>query len=123
MAFADTRSTDQTLGAFTANTVRGDVLETPQRKSVLDGNDAVAFADKAVGALTRRRTRWREGGAQQPAVNDSKCAKAGTDRSVQAAAGEFYRLERLTADVCLRQSGGENVYRNARKEAQRLWSN
>ncbi|MFZ1660102.1 MAG: hypothetical protein WAT61_14850 [Flavobacteriales bacterium] len=52
MAFADTRGTDQTLGAFLANTVRGDVLETPQRKSVLDGHDALAFADKAVGALT-----------------------------------------------------------------------
>ncbi|MGV9011968.1 MAG: hypothetical protein ACOH13_05185 [Flavobacteriales bacterium] len=52
LAFADTRGTSQSLGTFVANTVRGEVLETPQRKALLDGSDAMALANKAVGALT-----------------------------------------------------------------------
>ena len=42
----------QDLGTFVANTVRGQVLETPKRGADLDGKDVLAFADKAIGAVT-----------------------------------------------------------------------
>lgn len=42
----------QDLGTFVANTLRGKMLHTPQRKAVLDGSDALAFADKAIDAVT-----------------------------------------------------------------------
>lgn len=41
--------TGQTLGGFMVNTLRREVLESPQRKSGLDGKDAWAMADKALG--------------------------------------------------------------------------
>jgi hypothetical protein len=52
LAFAGTRRTDRSLAAFVANTLRNDVLDKPQRPATLDGDDALALADKALGAVT-----------------------------------------------------------------------
>ncbi|MBK7286147.1 MAG: hypothetical protein IPI95_03050 [Flavobacteriales bacterium] len=49
---SDTHGSSQDLGTFVANTLRGKVLETPERKAELDGSDVLAFADKAIGAVT-----------------------------------------------------------------------
>lgn len=45
-------SRSETVGTFVANKVRNVVLDEPQRATVLDGNDALAAADKALGAIT-----------------------------------------------------------------------
>lgn len=55
MAMVDTRSAGQSLGTFVANAVRGEVLAAPKRADKLDGDDALALADKAVGAVTGGR--------------------------------------------------------------------
>jgi hypothetical protein len=55
LAVVDTRNTGQSLGTFVANTVRGEVLSAPERAEVLDGQDALAFADKAIGTVTGGR--------------------------------------------------------------------
>ncbi|MBP8823371.1 MAG: hypothetical protein KBH07_06990 [Flavobacteriales bacterium] len=52
LAMAGTHGTDQSLGAFVANAFRNDVLDKPQRTATLDGDDALALADKALGAVT-----------------------------------------------------------------------
>ncbi len=45
-------SQGQNLAVFAANQLRGDVLATPKRSSRLDGNDLLAMADRAVGAIS-----------------------------------------------------------------------
>ncbi len=55
LAMVDTRSAGQSLGTFVANTVRGEVLAAPKRAEGLDGTDALALADKAVGTVTGGR--------------------------------------------------------------------
>lgn len=55
LAVVDTRNTGQSLGTFVANAVRGEVLSAPKRAEVLDGQDALAFADKAIGTVTGGR--------------------------------------------------------------------
>ncbi len=42
----------ENVGTFLANKVRSDVLDAPKRASELDGNDALAMVDKAIGAVT-----------------------------------------------------------------------
>lgn len=42
----------QDLAVFAANQLRGDVLATPKRSSGLDGNDLLAMADRAIGAVS-----------------------------------------------------------------------
>jgi hypothetical protein len=42
----------QDLGTFIANEVRDDVLDAPRRPEELDGTDALAMADRAIGAIT-----------------------------------------------------------------------
>lgn len=49
---ARTQGSTQDLGTFVANTLRGKILETPERGTELDGSDVLAFADKAIGAVT-----------------------------------------------------------------------
>lgn len=40
------------LATFVANTVRGEVLDAPERNTALDGDDAVAMVDKGLHAIT-----------------------------------------------------------------------
>lgn len=49
---ANSEGSNQDLGTYVANALRGKVLETPQRRSALDGDDALAIADKAISAVT-----------------------------------------------------------------------
>ncbi len=49
---SSTVSQGQDLAVFAANQLRGDVLATPKRSSGLDGNDLLAMADRAVGAVS-----------------------------------------------------------------------
>lgn len=49
---SSTGSQGQDLAVFAANQLRGDVLATPKRSSRLDGNDLLAMADRAVGAIS-----------------------------------------------------------------------
>lgn len=44
-----THGTDQALGTYVANTIRSEVLGKPRRAAGLDGGDALALADKALG--------------------------------------------------------------------------
>lgn len=55
LAMVNTQTAGQSLGTFVANTVRSEVLSTPQRADVLDGQDALALADKAIGTVTGGR--------------------------------------------------------------------
>lgn len=45
-------SEGQSLGLFLANTVRGEMLDAPKRPAGLDGNDLLAMAGRAIGALS-----------------------------------------------------------------------
>lgn len=49
---ARTEGSSQDLGMFVANTLRGKMLQTPERNAELDRNDVLAFADKAIGTVT-----------------------------------------------------------------------
>lgn len=46
------QGTSQDLGTYMANALRGNVLETPSRKTGLDDRDVLALADKAIGMVT-----------------------------------------------------------------------
>ena len=84
VAMVDTRSAGQSLGTFMANAVRGEVLAVPKRAANLDGDDALAFADKAVGAVTGGR-----GGVQleRSATNERIKISLGRNLSFSASRG------------------------------------
>ncbi len=52
-AIAETPATSsQTLGVYVANKLRGEVLDAPPRPFGVDGNDALAVANKAISAVS-----------------------------------------------------------------------
>ena len=84
LAMANPRGSDQSLATFVANTLRNDVLDKPQRAATLDGGDALALADKALGAVT-----GGQGGVkvQRTSVGERFQVRLGRNLSISASRG------------------------------------
>jgi len=74
----------ENLGTFLANKMRSDVLDAPRRAAELDGTDAVAMADRAIGKIT-----GGQGGVdvQRSATRDRIHVSLGRNFSLSASRG------------------------------------